>query len=143
LTSHLVAGPLDVEALTKEIASPAHGAQVLFVGTVRDSHRGRAVRGIRYTAYEPMAESLLGRIERELAATHGARVRIQHRLGELAVGDASIVIAISAPHRAAAYDANRAALERVKREVPIWKRELYTDGGEGWLETEPLTPPTG
>jgi molybdopterin synthase catalytic subunit len=141
LASHLVAGPLDAQALAAEVASPSHGAGVLFVGTVRNRHQGRAVRGIRYTAYELMAERLLERIEEELAAAHGARVRIQHRLGELAVGEASIVIAISAPHRAAAYEANREALERVKREVPIWKRELYADGGEDWREVEPLTTP--
>jgi molybdopterin synthase catalytic subunit len=96
------------------------------------------VRAIDYTAYRVMAEERLRTIERELAARHGARVRIAHRLGELEVGEPSVAIAISAPHRAAAYDANREALERIKREVPIWKRELYADGGSSWREVEPL-----
>jgi molybdopterin synthase catalytic subunit len=137
---HLVARPLDLERLTAEIADPAHGAIVAFVGTVRDHHEGRPVRGIVYSAYPAMAEALLARIERELGSLHGARVRIEHRLGELGVGEASIAIAVSAPHRAAAYDASRRALERVKTEVPIWKRELYRDGGEAWREVEPLGP---
>lgn len=138
MPARLVAAALDVGGLIAEVAIAAHGAVVLFVGTVRDRHQGRAVVGIEYTAYRTMAEERLRRIERELAAEHGCRVRIAHRLGELRTGEASIVIAVSAPHRAAAYDANRAALERVKREVPIWKRELYADGGASWREVEPL-----
>ncbi len=134
----LLDAPLEVVELLKDIAAPGHGATVLFVGTVRNQHDGRAVRGIDYTAYRPMAEERLRLIERELAAAHGARVRIAHRLGELEVGEPSVAIAISAPHRAAAYDANREALERIKREVPIWKRELYADGGSSWREVEPL-----
>jgi molybdopterin synthase catalytic subunit len=138
---HLGAAPLDLARLTAEVADPAHGAIVTFVGTVRDHHEGRPVRGIVYSAYPAMAETLLTRIERELGSQHGARVRIEHRLGELSVGEASIAIAVSAPHRAAAYEASRQALERVKTEVPIWKRELYRDGGEAWREVEPLAPP--
>jgi molybdopterin synthase catalytic subunit len=130
--------PLDVVDLLKDVTAPGHGATVLFVGTVRNQHDGRPVRAIDYTAYRVMAEERLRTIERELAATHGARVRIAHRLGELEVGEPSVAIAISAPHRAAAYDANREALERIKREVPIWKRELYADGGSSWREVEPL-----
>lgn len=137
---HLVATPLDLGRLTAEVAEPACGAVVVFLGTVRDHHEGRPVRGIVYSAYPAMAEALLDRIERELGSLHGARVRIEHRLGELGVGEASIGIAVSAPHRAAAYEASRRALERVKTEVPIWKRELYRDGGEAWLEVEPLGP---
>ena len=140
MPTSLVEGVLDVAALVAEIASPAHGASVVFVGTVRDRHEGRSVRGIHYSAYARMAERQLQRIERELALAHGARVRIQHRLGELQVGEASIVIATSAAHRAAAYDANRLALERVKHEVPIWKRELYAGGAAAWREIEPLRP---
>jgi molybdopterin synthase catalytic subunit len=139
--SHLVAVPLDLARLVGEVAAPAHGALVVFLGTVRDHHQGRPVRGIDYSAYPAMAEEVLARIERELGALHGARVRIEHRLGELAVGEASIAIAVSAPHRAAAYDASRQTLERVKTEAPIWKRELYRDGGAAWREVEPLRPP--
>ena len=134
----LVDTPLEPTDLLREVAAPGHGATVLFVGTVRNQHDGKPVRGIEYTTYRTMAEERLRAIERELAAAHGARIRIAHRVGELEVGEASLVIAISAPHRAAAYDANREALERIKREVPIWKRELYADGGTAWREVEPL-----
>jgi molybdopterin synthase catalytic subunit len=137
---HLGDQPLDAARIAAEVGEGGHGAQVVFVGTVRDHHAGRAVRGIVYSAYARLAEAQLARIEAELARAHGVRIRIAHRLGELAVGEASIVIAVSAPHRDAAYEANRAALERVKREVPIWKRELYADGAEAWREVEPLLP---
>ena len=131
--------PLDPAALLAAVGGPGRGATALFVGTVRNEHLGRAVSGIDYAAYAPMAERALERIERELAAAHaGLALRIEHRLGPLAVGEASIAIAASAPRRDAAFAAARAALERVKREAPIWKRERYADGGASWREEEPL-----
>lgn len=112
---------------------------MLFLGTVRDQHEGRAVAGIDYSAYEPMAERALQRIAAELeSVTPGLRVAIVHRLGSLAVGDASVAIAASSPRRGGAQEATRVALERVKREVPIWKRERYADGGTAWREEEAL-----
>jgi len=135
----LLREPLDAALALAAIASPSAGATVLFLGTVREMHAARAVVGIDYSGYEPMAESALARIEAELeAATPGLRVAIVHRLGLLGVGEASIAIAASSPHRAAAQEAARIALERVKREVPIWKRELYADGTSTWREEEPL-----
>ncbi len=136
--AELTDGPLDVAALSRAVETPGHGAVVVFSGTVRDSHAGRAVRGIRYSAYRAMAEQVLAAIEADLLREHGAVVRIAHRLGELAVGETSVVIAAGAPHRAAAYEASRRALERLKAEAPIWKRELYADGGEAWREEETL-----
>ena len=139
---HLVRAPLDAAALAAEVGAAARGATVLFVGTVRNAHGGRSVAGIDYSAYEPMAEATLARIERELAAEHpGLAVRIVHRLGRLAAGEASIAIAAAAPRRDAAFEAARRALERVKREAPIWKLERYADGGQAWREEEPLRPP--
>ena len=115
---------------------------MLFLGTVRDLHEGRAVAGIDYSAYETMAERAIARIEIELeAATPGLRVAIVHRLGELTVGEASVAIAASSPRRGAAQEAARVALERVKREVPVWKRERYVDGGSAWREEESLPCP--
>ncbi len=111
---------------------------VLFLGTVRDDHRGRRVASITYTAYRPMAERVLGRIAGELEAEHGAAVAIVHRLGAVEAGEASVAIAVAAPHRAAAYAASRAALERLKREAPIWKREHYLSGESAWREEESL-----
>ena len=136
--SALTEGPISAAALTAEVADPSRGAVVLFFGTVRARHAGREVAGITYTAYRPMAERVLARIAGELEAEHGAAVAIVHRLGEVAAGEASVGIAVGAPHRAAAYAASRAALERLKREAPIWKREHYAGGDSAWREEESL-----
>jgi molybdopterin synthase catalytic subunit len=133
---------LDVAATANLVAHDACGALVLFVGTVRDRFEGRAVERITYSGYQPMARARLARIARELEHEHpGARVAIVHRLGTLGVGEASVVIAVAAPHREAAYAASRVALERLKREVPIWKREHYRDGAAAWREEESLLAP--
>ena len=132
---HLTRSPIDAAALLAEVAARGRGATVLFLGTVRDRQAGRAVAGIDYAAYEPMAERVLAAIERELdAGGEGLALRIVHRLGALAVGEASIAIAAAAPRRDAAFAAARRALERVKREAPIWKLERYADGGSAWRE---------
>lgn len=138
----LADGPLDVPRALAEVAGPSRGAVVLFLGTVRGSHRGRAVERLTYSAYRPMAENALERIAGDLEREHqNLRVAIVHRLGEVAVGEASVAIAVAAPHRAAAYQASRTALERLKAEVPIWKREHYAGGEAAWREEEPLSPP--
>ncbi len=94
---------------------------------------------LTYEGYPPMAERALERICRELeTATPGLGLAITHRLGEVQVGESSIAIVATAPHRAAAFDACREALERLKREVPIWKREHYADGSAEWREEERL-----
>lgn len=130
---------IDVAALTAEVADPTRGAVLVFLGTVRDSHAGRAVERLTYSAYRPMAETRLARIETELEAEHeNLRITIVHRLGEVLAGVPSVVIAVASPHRAAAYEASRVALERLKAEVPIWKREHYADGDAEWREAEPL-----
>lgn len=135
----LVDGPLDTRDLAATVAGPSRGAVVTFHGTVRDHHQGRPVARLDYTAYRPMAEAALGRIVAELEAAHrDLRAAIAHRLGEVPTGEASVVIAVASPHRAAAFAAAREALERLKREVPIWKREHYADGGVAWREEEPL-----
>ena len=137
--SRLTRAPLDPSAALAAVADRSAGASTLFLGTVRDRHAGREVEGIDYSAYEPMAERVLARIEAELeAATPGLRLAIVHRLGSLAVGEASVAIAASSPRRAAAQEAAKVALERVKREVPIWKRERYADGSSAWREEEKL-----
>ena len=138
----LVDGPLDVAAAVASVASPRRGAVVTFLGTVRDHHQGRPVERLTYDAYRPMAETVLARITAELEAEHdGLAAVILHRLGEVPAGAPSVVIAVASPHRAAAYEASRTALERLKREVPIWKREHYADGGTAWREEEPLVSP--
>ncbi len=135
LTDH----PIDVASLERSVAGAGRGAVLLFLGTVRDDHHGRAVDRLTYSAFRTMAVQILERIAADLeAAAEQLKVAIVHRLGEVPVGEASVAIAAASPHRAAAYDASRCALERLKREVPIWKREHYADGAAVWREEEPL-----
>lgn len=140
----LTDGPLDAAGAIAAVAGPGRGAVVVFLGTVRDHHRGRRVAGLSYSAYRPMAAAVLRRIVADLeAGGEDLRAAIVHRLGEVPVGEPSVVIAVGAPHRAAAYEASRTALERLKAEAPIWKRERYDDGTVAWREEEPLAaPPT-
>ena len=130
----LVGRPLDVAALAAEVASDANGAVSIFVGTVRNLNDGRAVDGIEYNAYAPMAEREMAEIAREAASRFGTeQVVIEHRTGYLALGEASVVIAVGHPHRGPAMDAMRWIIEELKRRVPIWKREHYTDGTREWV----------
>ncbi len=138
----LRAGAVDAETVSSVragVEDAGKGAVVVFVGNVRNSFGGRPVERITYSAYPAMAERRLERIVHELeAAEPGTRVEIVHGLGALKVGDASVVIATASAHRRQAYEVNRLALERLKAEVPIWKREHYADGGAAWREEEPL-----
>ncbi len=135
-------GAVDAETVAAAragVEDAGKGAVVMFVGNVRNSFGGRPVERITYSAYPAMAERRLERIVNELeAAEAGTRVEIVHGLGTLEVGDASVVIATASAHRRQAYEANRLALERLKAEVPIWKREHYRDGESAWREEEPL-----
>lgn len=131
----IVHRPIDVAALLAEVTAPGNGAEACFVGTVREHNEGRAVTGIDYDAYGDMAEAELGRIVREAAARYGTTgVVVEHRLGTLAVGEASVAIAVGHARRAPALDAVRFVIEELKRRVPIWKREHYADGTRAWVE---------
>lgn len=131
----LVDRRIDSAALLAEVANVANGASVLFVGTVRDVNEGRAVSGIGYSAYASMAEKELECIARETALRFETEdIVIEHRLGELALGDASVVIAVAHPRRAAAFDAARHVIEQIKIRVPIWKLEHYRDGTREWVD---------
>ena len=137
--ARLVDGPIDVAELRAETGHDSCGAVTLFVGSARDNHAGHAVTGLAYSAYRRMAVASLDKISRELEAkAPGLRLGIVHRLGDVPVGEASVAIAAAAPHRDAAFAAARTALERLKRETPIWKRESYADGSSAWREEEPL-----
>jgi molybdopterin synthase catalytic subunit len=141
LRAELVDGSIDVQRIAASVAGPVRGAVVLFLGTVRDHHAGRSVGKLTYSAYRSMALDGLRRIVEDLeASAPGLKAAIVHRLGEIPVGEASVAIAVGSPHRAAAYAASRTALERLKTEIPIWKREHYTEGPPLWREEEPLTP---
>lgn len=131
----LVGSPIDIAAIAAEVASPANGALSLFVGTVRDTNDGRPVDGIEYNAYAPMAEREMAEIAREAAAQFGTtHIVIEHRTGYLALGEASVAIAVAHPRRANAMDAARWIIEALKERVPIWKLEHYTDGTRQWVE---------
>lgn len=131
----IVAHPLDPTALLAEVADMGSGASTLFVGTVRRNNQGRAVTGIDYTAYEAMALREMETIVGEAAAKFGSEhIVVEHRLGTLALGEASIVIAVSHERRAAAMDAQRFMIEEIKLRVPIWKREHYVDGERAWVD---------
>jgi molybdopterin synthase catalytic subunit len=131
----IVTRPIDCAALLAEVASRAFGATSLFVGTVREVNEGRAVSGMEYASYEAMAAAELGRIADEAATTFGTTALvIEHRIGTLGLGEASVVIAVSHAHRGPALEATRYAIEQLKQRVPIWKREHYTDGTREWID---------
>jgi molybdopterin synthase catalytic subunit len=131
----IVEAPIDTSALTAEVARHANGATVVFIGTVRDVNDGRAVSGMEYTAYRSMAEREMADIVREACAQFGTSdIVVEHRIGMLELGDASVVIAVAHPHRGAAYDASRYVIEQLKQRVPIWKREAYVDGTREWVQ---------
>jgi len=127
----LQAGPL-IEAVAKDTA----GAIVTFVGVVRGFSRGKRVRFLEYEAYREMAEEILAKIGREIAMKWGlSGVAIQHRVGHLEIGETAVVIAVSAPHRQEAFAACEEAIDRLKKDVPIWKKEVWEDG-EVWVGWE-------
>jgi molybdopterin synthase catalytic subunit len=130
----IVSRALDPAALLAEVGSAANGAAILFVGTVRNVNDGRPVTGIEYTAYVAMAERELRAIAHEASARFGTSdIVVEHRIGQLTLGEASVVIAVAHPHRAPAYEASRYIIEELKRRVPIWKREAYADGTREWV----------
>lgn len=138
--AELVDGPIDTDRVVASVAGPDCGAVVVFQGTVRNHHSGRPVEKLTYSAYRSMAQETLARIVSDLSTSSpGLRAAIVHRLGEVPAGEPSVVIAVASPHRAAAYEASRTALERLKAEVPIWKREHYADGEAVWREEERLS----
>lgn len=125
--------PLSIERAASEVASDDAGAIATFVGTTRARSRGRDVIRLEYEAYEGMAEAEMERIAKELVERHDVlAVAIHHRVGPVEIGETSVVIAVAAPHRAAAFDACREAIDTLKQTVPLWKKELYV-GGEEWI----------
>ncbi|HET7746933.1 MAG TPA: molybdenum cofactor biosynthesis protein MoaE [Vicinamibacteria bacterium] len=124
--------PIDLPGLLA--ADRADGAVALFVGVVRDHHQGRAVRHLEYEAYEEMAVPLLEELEADVRRRWPvSEVRLVHRLGRMEIGEASVAVAVTSPHRAEAFAACRHAIDTLKRTVPIWKKEFYADGAV-WLD---------
>src|SRR6187455_107880 len=125
--------PLSLERAAAEVASEGAGAIATFVGTTRARSRGRDVIRLEYEAYEGMAEQVMADLAAKLADRHElSKVSIHHRIGRVDIGDTSVVIAVSAPHRAAALAACREAIDELKVSVPLWKKETYV-GGEEWI----------
>jgi len=131
----LVRRPIDPVALVRAVSSPGNGAVILFLGAVRQVNEGRDVTGIDYAAYEGMALRELQAIVDEGAVRFDTGdVVVEHRLGELQVEDVSVGIAVGHAHRDQAYAVSRWVIEELKRRVPIWKREHYTDGTREWVD---------
>jgi molybdopterin synthase catalytic subunit len=127
------AEPLDLGGVVAEVERAEAGAIATFVGTVRRTSRGRDVTHLEYEAFEEMAEPMLVRLAEHLTEKHGlSAVAIHHRIGRVEIGEASVAIAVSAPHRAAALDACREAIDTLKETIPLWKKEVYA-GGEEWI----------
>jgi len=130
----LVDREIDVAALIAEVSDHTCGASTVFLGCVRDVNDGRAVTAIEYSAYRSMAEREMAAIANEVQEAFGvSRLVIEHRLGTLALGEVSVAVVAAHPHRAPALDANRYAIEELKRRVPIWKLEHYVDGTREWV----------
>ena len=133
--------PIDPAALVRHVRADSDGAVVTFDGCVRDNSHGRRTLYLEYESYEPMALKNLREIADEIRAKFAIdRVAIAHRLGRLEIGETSVFIAVSAPHRAAAFDACRFAIDTLKRTVPIWKKEYFADGAV-WADGELPPPP--
>jgi len=127
--------PLDIGDLLAEVQSPERGGTCVFLGTVRNDG---AVTGIEYSAYDAMASEEIERIVNDAQAQWpDARVMLQHRLGLIPAGEASIAIAAAAPHRAEAFAACRFVIEEVKKRLPVWKKELHADGSAAWVAHGP------
>lgn len=135
MSNHLTDEPIDARALVDRVMRKSDGAYVLFEGVVRNHHDGKAVESIFYDAYRPMAEKEIEEIVRDIESQYpDVALAVLHRLGHLVVGDSSIAIVASSPHRAEAFGACRMAIDRIKETVPIWKKERGPDGEEwvGW-----------
>jgi len=125
--------PLSLEAVVAEVADERAGAVATFVGTTRIESRGRTVTSLEYEAYAGMAEDVMAEIADELARRYDlCGIAIHHRVGRVGIGEPSVVIAVSAPHRGDALAACKDAIDTLKETVPLWKKEVY-EGGEEWI----------
>jgi molybdopterin synthase catalytic subunit len=134
---------IDPNSILKDVQASASGGTVLFLGTVRDNSEAGKVDLIRYDAYEPMAEKKLRQIEEEVERDWPVKAKLVHRVGKLKVGEISVAVAVSSSHRAEAFEACRRAIELIKRDVPIWKKERLADGREVWVEGHAPNATTG
>ncbi|MGW0016696.1 molybdenum cofactor biosynthesis protein MoaE [Rhodococcus sp. NPDC003382] len=132
LLARISSEPLDPAAVDAAVAGPEHGAVVVFTGVVRNHDGGQSVTALEYQAH-PDAETFLRNCCEQVAAESGLPVAAVHRVGHLTIGDLALVAAVAAPHRAEAFATCAELVERIKREVPIWKRQAFTDGASEWV----------
>lgn len=132
--ARISADPLDLAAHLDAVEDVAAGAVTTFIGRVRDHDpdAAAAVRALEYTAH-PDAETVLASLAQEAAGDTGALVAVSHRVGTLGVGDAAVIIAVAAAHRGTAFDTCRQLIERIKTDLPVWKRQIEVDGTATWL----------
>ena len=128
--------PIDAAALARQLLQPRDGAIVNFEGVVRDNTKGRATQFLEYECYEAMAIKLMAQIGDEIAANHAiSRIALVHRLGRMEINETSVAVIAFAPHRGPAFDAAREGINKLKKLVPIWKKEHFADG-EVWVDGE-------
>ena len=135
----IITGAIDVQALACRVSGQENGAILTFVGQVRVTSRGRDVAYLEYDAYVPMAEKQMARISAEAAGRWAVEVAVEHRIGRIDLGEASIAICVGSPHRAHAFEACRYVIDTIKEDVPIWKKEVCPDGAY-WIEGEDAVP---
>ncbi len=134
--------PLNAQIAIDAVMTDADGAYVLFVGVTRNHARGRNVTGLEYDAYAPLAESQMAKIVNDVQKRWGLACAILHRTGYVGIGDPSVVICVASAHRAEAFEACRWAIDTLKTDVPIWKKEYAADG-TFWIEGEASIPTSG
>lgn len=145
-TIQLTDDPIDTQAVLAAVATPAAGAVVLFLGTTREFTDGRQTTSLDYEAYRPMAEKTLSDLAEEARRRWQIeKLCIVHRLGHVPLGDASVAVAVSTGHRAAAFEAGQWLIDSLKETAPIWKKETWTDGNTEWIhpgmgKEEPYVP---
>ena len=130
----LTADPLDLAPLLAAVADPEHGGTATFIGTTRREGDGRAVAALHYEAYEELALAEMRAIAGEAREAFGANVALLHRVGRVDVGAPSVMVAVSAGHRPAAFAACRFAIDELKARVPVWKQTVYEDGATTWVD---------
>jgi molybdopterin synthase catalytic subunit len=136
--------PIDIAPLAGELRDPAAGAEVTFDGRVRNHNEGHKVAGLEYQAYPALALATGNRILSEEVEKHGVlRAIAVHRTGPLEIGESAVWVGVASAHRAAAFDAARAIMERLKYELPVWKKETYADGSLEWVGPDQMSAATG
>jgi molybdopterin synthase catalytic subunit len=131
---YLTFNPIDAAALLGDVL-PSEGGVCVFLGVVRNENEGKPTVSIQYEAYGPMAEAEMARIARRIAEEWPrARVTMRHRVGSLGIGEISVAIVATGPHRTDAFAACRAAIDQIKTSVPIWKKEFHPDGSSEWVD---------